>query len=212
MIAIVDYGAGNLTSVRLAFETLGVPTEIVQSGKRIVAAERVVFPGVGAAGLAVRTLAERGLDRGLREIAGRGVPFLGICLGAQILLDWSEEDGGTPTLGLLPGTVQRFRPADRWTKVPHMGWNSVRFLRRHPLLEGIPDESEFYFVHGYYPCPSRLEDVVGETEYAGVRFASLFGWRNLVATQFHPEKSGRVGLRLLKNFAGWDGNEGCPSC
>jgi len=205
MIVIVDYGAGNLTSVRLAFESLRVPARIAEQPPEVLDAERVVFPGVGAAGAAMRSLAALRLVEPLRAVAARGTPLLGICLGAQIVFERSEEDGGVATLGIVPGRVQRFRPADPATKVPHMGWNGVRQLRPHPLFEGIEDESEFYFVHSYYPAPADAACAIGETDYAEVRFASAVGARNVVATQFHPEKSGRIGLRLLRNFTEWDG-------
>jgi glutamine amidotransferase len=207
MIAIVDYKAGNLTSVRLACETLGLPAEITGDPARIEAAERVIFPGVGAAGSAMRNLAALGLPPVLRRVVARGTPFLGICLGTQIIFERSEEDGGTDCIGLLPGTVRRFTPADRRDKVPHMGWNRVRQARPHPLFAGIEDDSEFYFVHSYYPAPADPALACGLTDYAGVRFAAAVGRANLAATQFHPEKSGRIGLRLLENFARWDGRE-----
>jgi len=203
MIAIVDYKAGNLTSVQLAFSALGCEATVTSDRATILAATRVVFPGVGAAGSAMRNLADLRLTPVLSEVAGRGTPFLGICLGTQILFDYSEEDGGTQTLGLLPGRVPRFQPADRWDKVPQMGWNQVRVERPHPLLEGIASESEFYFVHSYYPAPADPSLVIGTTGYAGVTFASMVGRNNVAATQFHPEKSGRVGLRLLANFIRW---------
>ncbi len=203
MIAIVDYKAGNLTSVQLAFRALGCGAEITSDPQVILAADRVVFPGVGAAGSAMRNLTELQLLPVLKAVAARGTPFLGICLGTQILFDFSEEDGGTPTLGLLPGRVPRFQPADRWDKVPQMGWNQVRIVRPHPLLEGIADGSEFYFVHSYYPAPADPALAVGTTDYAGITFASMVGRGNVAATQFHPEKSGRIGLRLLANFIGW---------
>jgi len=139
----------------------------------------------------------------LKEVAARGTPFLGICLGTQILLDCSDEDGGTPTLGILPGRVPRFQPVDRWDKVPQIGWNQMRIARLHPLLDGIEDGSEFYFVHSFYPAPADPALAIGWTEYAGVTFASMLGRGNVAATQFHPEKSGRIGLRLLDNFARW---------
>ncbi len=205
MIAIIDYKAGNLTSVRLAFEALGVPARITQSAAEIRAADRVVFPGVGAAGSAMRNIRQLALEEVIRETVNSGKPFLGICLGTQIILESSEEDGGTGCLGVVQGSVRRFRPADPRDKVPQMGWNSVAVRRPHPVFAGIDDNSEFYFVHSYYPSPARADDILGETGYAGVRFASAIGLRNLVATQFHPEKSGRIGLRLLDNFIRWDG-------
>jgi len=203
MITIVDYRAGNLTSVRLAFETLGEPVEITGSADRIRAAERIVFPGVGAAGSAMRTLREMGLTDVLRSALARGVPFLGICLGTQIVFERSEEDGGVDGIGLLRGTVRLFRSQDRFDKVPHMGWNSVAYRRPHPLFDGIADGSEFYFVHSYYPDPAEPETVLGVTNYAGTAFASVVGRDPLVATQFHPEKSGRIGLTFLQNFVNW---------
>jgi glutamine amidotransferase len=204
MIAIVDYKAGNLTSVQLAFQALGCDASVTSDPQVILAADRVVFPGVGAAGSAMRNLTDLRLIPVLKEVANRGTPFLGICLGTQILLEFSEEDGGTPTLGLLPGRVPRFQPTDRWDKVPQMGWNQVRIVRPHPLLEGIADDSEFYFVHSYYPAPADPSLAIGTTDYADVTFASMVGRGNVAATQFHPEKSGRIGLRLLANFTRWN--------
>jgi glutamine amidotransferase len=203
MIAIVDYKAGNLTSVQLAFRALGCEAEVTADPQVILAAERVVFPGVGAAGSAMKNLADLHLIPVLKEVASRGTPFLGICLGTQILLGFSEEDGGTPTLGILPGRVPRFQPTDRWDKVPQMGWNQVKIVRPHPLLDGIEDGSEFYFVHSYYPLPADPALAIGTTDYAGITFASMVGRGNVAATQFHPEKSGRIGLRLLSNFIRW---------
>ena len=203
MIAIVDYKAGNLTSVQLAFRALGCEAAVTSDPRVILSAERVVFPGVGAAGSAMRNLAGLHLVDALKQVAARGTPFLGICLGTQILLEHSEEDGGTPTLGILPGRVPRFQPADRWDKVPQIGWNQVRIARPHPLLEGIADGSEFYFVHSFYPAPADPSLAIGTTDYAGVTFASMVGRANVAATQFHPEKSGRIGLRLLANFTRW---------
>jgi glutamine amidotransferase len=203
MIAIVDYKAGNLTSVQLAFRALGRDATVTSDPATILGAERVVFPGVGAAGSAMRNLTDLRLVPVLKEVAGRGTPFLGICLGTQILLDYSEEDGGTPTLGLLPGRVPRFQPAEARDKVPQIGWNQVRIARPHPLLAGIEDDSEFYFVHSFYPAPSDPSLAIGLTDYAGVAFASMLGRGNVAATQFHPEKSGRIGLRLLDNFTRW---------
>jgi len=203
VIAIIDYKAGNLTSVRLALESLGVEGEITSDPQRILAADRVIFPGVGAAGAAMETLKSLGLVDVIRQVATRGTPFFGICLGTQILFERSEENGGTECLGLLPGSVRLFRPTDRFDKVPQMGWNSVAQRVPHPIFDGIEDNSEFYFVHSYYPAPSDPACVLGETAYGGVSFASVVGRGNLVATQFHPEKSGKVGLRLLGNFVKW---------
>jgi glutamine amidotransferase len=205
VIAIVDYKAGNLTSVRLAFDALGIDARVTDRSADILAADRVVFPGVGAAGAAMRNLGDLKLADTLREVVGRGTPFLGICLGTQIILGYSEEDGGVRTLGLVPGRVRLFRPVRREDKVPQIGWNGVRLKRPHPVFAGIEDGSEFYFVHSYYPDPEDPADVAGVTDYAGVEFASVIGRGNLVATQFHPEKSGRIGLKLFRNFSLWDG-------
>ena len=203
MIAIIDYKAGNLTSVQLAFNALGCETAISSDPQVILTATRVVFPGVGAAGSAMANLQSLGLIPVLKETAARGTPFLGICLGTQILFDSSEEDGATVCLGILPGRVPRFQPADRREKVPQIGWNQVKAVRPHPLLNGIADESEFYFVHSYYPAPADPSLAVGTTAYAGVTFSSMVARGNVAATQFHPEKSGRIGLRLLQNFLEW---------
>ena len=205
MIAIIDYKAGNLTSVRLAFEYLGIKAKITNRPEEILAADRVVFPGVGSAGAARRNLAVLQLESALRTVVERGTPFLGICLGTQIIFDASEEDGGTSGLALLAGKVKRFAPGDFMDKVPQIGWNAVAIRRKHPVMEGIETESEFYFVHSYYAAPKFKNEVIGETAYAGVTFASVVGMNNLIATQFHPEKSGRLGLKLLKNFGRWEG-------
>ena len=205
MTTIVDYKAGNLTSVRLAFEALGVQVEITDRPDHLRQASRVVFPGVGAAGSAMDTLRALDLIDALRERVDAGVPFLGICIGMQLLFEHSEENGGCDCLGLLPGRVRRFAPRDPACKIPQMGWNAVAFAMAHPLLDGIEDGSEFYFVHSYYPDPADPSLRLGETDYGDVRFASAVARGNLAATQFHPERSGRIGLKLLENFSRWDG-------
>lgn len=194
MTAIVDYRAGNLTSVKLAFNALGAETVISSDPEVIRSAERVVFPGVGAAASAMASLRELGLTEAVRDAASSGRPFIGICLGMQILFDHSEEDGGVDLLGVLPGKVRRF-PDVAGFKVPEIGWNDVqtdgteRFIR---------SGDEFYFVHSYYAELNPF--TVGRTSYAGVEFTSAVRKGSLFATQFHPEKSGRVGLALLKAF------------
>ena len=203
MIAIVDYNAGNLTSVKLALDYLGTRSEITRSPARILAADRVIFPGVGSAGAAMQNIRALDLADVLRQVVQRGTPFLGICLGTQIIFESSGEDGGVQGLGVLAGTVKRFHPPNPSDKVPQIGWNSVTFIKLHPLFEGIESGSEFYFAHGYYPMPADHACVLGETEYANVRFASVIARDNLAATQFHPEKSGRLGLQVLKNFTAW---------
>ena len=205
MIAIVDYKAGNLTSVRLAFEHLGADVEVTDDPTRIEQASRVVFPGVGAAGAAMDSLRGIGLIQPIRNRVASGLPFLGICIGMQLLFERSQEDGGADCLGILPGQVKRFRPAHPSCKIPHIGWNTVEFVASHPLFEGIENGSEFYFVHSYYPEPSDPKLVLGQTAYADVSFASIVAKANVAATQFHPERSGRIGLRLLENFCRWDG-------
>lgn len=203
MTIIVDYDAGNLRSVQRACKEVGLEAQICADPDQLRRAERVIFPGVGAAGSAMRSLTERGLDDALREVIGAGKPVLGICLGLQISLQHSEEND-TPTLGLVAGEVVRFRFDQPELKIPHMGWNEVRPVQAHPVLHGIEPGDEFYFVHGYYPKPAHPEHVFAVTEYE-LEFASAIGKDNYFATQFHPEKSGRVGLRLLKNFADWNG-------
>ena len=205
MIAIIDYKAGNLTSVKLAFQALGAEAEITNDADTILSAERVVFPGVGAAGSAMAYLNETGLAEAIKAKIATGDPFLGICFGMQLLFEFSEEDGGVPCLGIMPGRVKRFNPVDAKYKIPHMGWNSVTLKKSHPLLEVIEDQSEFYFVHSYYPDSSDKMLVFGQTEYAEANFTSIVGRGNVLATQFHPEKSGRIGLKLLENFSRWDG-------
>ena len=191
-IVIVDYKAGNLTSVRLAFDALGAETLVTSDPEAVRGAARVVFPGVGAAASAMANLHALGLTEAVREAAA-AKPFLGICLGMQILFEHSEEDGGVDLLGILPGQVRRF-PNVPGYKVPEIGWNQVRGLG----IEGVPDGSEFYFVHSYYA--EMGPHTLGVTEYAGVEFSSAVRRGNLLATQFHPEKSGRLGLSLLQSF------------
>lgn len=203
MLAIIDYKAGNLTSVKLALEAIGVEARITHVADEILSAERVIFPGVGAAGSAMKTLADRGLLDVIRKVAASGTPFMGICLGTQIILSHSEEDD-VDCIGLLEGDVVKFQPTNPRDKVPEIGWNSVTIRRQHPIFNGIEDGSEFYFVHSFYPAPSAKDEIIGETEYAGVAFASVLGRNNVVATQFHPEKSGKIGMRLLENFTKWN--------
>ena len=203
MVVIVDYDAGNLKSVQRACREVGLHAEIARDPTRVRAAERIIFPGVGAAGSAMKSLATTGLAAALVDAFHAGTPILGICLGLQISLDHSEESD-TATLGLIPGEVRRFRLDDPGLKVPHMGWNAVRVMRSHPVLDGIGNGDEFYFVHAYRPVPANPADVLAESVYEGA-FCSALGRANYVATQFHPEKSGRVGLRLLERFADWNG-------
>ena len=206
MAVIVDYQAGNLRSVQRACEKIGLAARISSSPEELLAADRVIFPGVGTAASAVDTLHRTGLGEALVSVFEQGRPILGICLGAQIVLD-STEEGDRPCLGLLPGTCRLFRPSSRTLKVPHIGWNQVRKTASHPLLVDTEDGDEFYFVHSYYCEPARTADVYGVTDY-GVDFCSVLGRKNLFATQFHLEKSGETGLRVLRRFADWDGIAG----
>jgi glutamine amidotransferase len=164
-------------------------------------AERIIFPGVGHAQSTMAVLRERGLDEALKQAFARGTPILGICVGAQLSLGHSEE-GDTPCLGLVAGRVRRFPELPRELKVPHMGWNRIRVVRQHPLFEAVPNENEFYFVHSYYLAPDDTERVVATTEH-GVEFACAFALDNFAAVQFHPEKSGPLGLAILERFASW---------
>jgi glutamine amidotransferase len=201
-ITVVDYKAGNLASVRTALAHCGADAVVTGDAAAVAAADRIVFPGVGAAGAAMEELNRSGLAEAMRGAAARGVPILGICLGTQVILDHSDESGGTDGLGLLPGVVRRFQRGRARLKVPHMGWNGIDRARPHAVLEGVPAGAEFYFVHSYYPVAGEEECVIGTTEY-GIRFASIVGRGNIVAMQFHPEKSGRYGLRILENFLRW---------
>lgn len=201
---IIDYDAGNLRSVQRACAEVGLKAEISADPDRVRQAERILFPGVGAAAPAMRSVQRSGMDEALREVIAQGRPVLGICLGLQISLEHSEE-GDTETLGLIPGRVRRFQFTDPALKVPHMGWNEVRPSASHPVLAGIEPGDEFYFVHAYYPEPAEQGVVLAHTTYEE-EFACAMTVGSYVATQFHPEKSGRVGLRLISNFANWSGD------
>jgi len=201
MITIVDYKAGNLTSVKRALDHLGLPNQISADPDAVRRAERVIFPGVGAAGAAMSVLKQRGLDAALKETWQKGTPILGICIGCQIILTHSEE-ADTPCLDLLPGACVRFRVSDPSLKIPHMGWNAVSVCQPHPILSHLRPGDEFYFVHSYYPKPADPAAVYAESEYGGT-FPAAIGKDNLFAVQFHTEKSGPVGLQLLQNFATW---------
>jgi glutamine amidotransferase len=201
MITIVDYKAGNLTSVKRALDSLGIRSEVSANAGKICKADRIIFPGVGHASTAMQVLKERGLDVALKEAFSRGAPILGICLGCQIILSRSEE-GDTQGLDLIPGVCTRFRVSDAALKVPHMGWNEVSVTKSHPVLAHLQPGDEFYFIHSYYPEPADARCVYASCEY-GTTFPAAIGKDNLFAVQFHAEKSGPTGLQLLKNFAGW---------
>ncbi len=206
MIAIIDYKAGNLASVERVVKKFGFDCKITQDGKDVLRADRIIFPGVGAAGKAMANLKRLGLDDVLKEAFYMGKPILGICLGTQIILEESEEDN-TKCLGLIPGKAKSFpnpliAQDNQRLKVPHMGWNGVSFTKKHQVIEGIGPNSEFYFVHSYYPVPASADYILGKTEY-GVDFVSAIAYKNLVAFQFHLEKSGEPGLKIFNNFCRW---------
>ena len=214
MITIVDYGMGNLRSVSNALRLLGAPSRISSKPEDVDSADKLILPGVGAFGAAMRELESRGLAKPVEEFAKKakesGKPFLGICLGLQLLFDRSEEGGEVKGLGVLPGSVTRFpepsqqNPQSRELKVPHMGWNQAKRTRSpepHKFSDGIADGSYFYFVHSYYAEPKNATNIAMETGYGDISFPSVIESGSLVATQFHPEKSQAAGLALLKRFA-----------
>jgi glutamine amidotransferase len=205
MILIVDYRAGNLTSVKRALDYLKIPNKFVSTGDELQGAERIIFPGVGHAAAAMAVLKERGFDVALREAFERGTPIMGICLGAQIALSHSDE-GDTTCLGLIEGDCPRFELADKSLKIPHMGWNEIVATQPHYILKDLRKGDEFYFVHSFYPQPNDEANIYAVCEYE-ITFPAAIGHKNLFATQFHPEKSGRVGLSLIRNFSQWDGAE-----
>jgi glutamine amidotransferase len=201
MIAIVDYKAGNLTSVAAALSHLGHRCEITDRAERIRAADRVIIPGVGAAGATMENLIALELTSTLRDdVARTGKPFLGICIGIQVLFDYSAEDDQR-CLGIIPGEVVRFPSSvdGRPLKVPQIGWNRVRQVRAHPIFHGVLDNSHFYFVNSYHPVPSDPAVTIATSDY-GVTFTAAIARDNVIATQFHLEKSGAAGLRMLDNF------------
>lgn len=196
MIAIVDYGMGNLRSVTNAFGRIGADVAVTRDLKTIADARAVVLPGVGAFGKCVENLKGFGLFDFLKDEIARGKPYLGICLGMQILLESSEEAPGVQGMGVIKGSVVRFRGE---IKVPHMGWNSVEVVKPGPIFDSIPNGSYFYFVHSFYPAPTEEDVSATITEY-GVKFTSSIQKGNIFASQFHPEKSQGIGLGLLRNF------------
>ncbi|MDD4237339.1 MAG: imidazole glycerol phosphate synthase subunit HisH [Desulfotomaculaceae bacterium] len=196
MIAIIDYGMGNLRSVQKGFEKMGVEANVVGKPEQVLQARGVVLPGVGAFADAMTNLRSSGMDEAVHRAVEAGKPFLGICLGQQLLFDASEEWGLTRGLGIFRGRVRRLPGG---LKVPHMGWNQAEIQRPDPLLEGVPQASSFYFVHSYYVDPEEQDVVLTRTEY-GVHFASIVGRKNVYGIQFHPEKSSGMGLKILENF------------
>jgi len=204
IVTIVDYKAGNLTSVARALEHLGHRWEITDEPARVRRADRVILPGVGAAGATMENLNWLGLADVLRnDVAAAGKPFLGICIGIQVLLDYSDEDD-TQCLGIIPGRVVRYPSSvgGRPLKVSQIGWNQVRQVQQHPLFAGVRNETHFYFVNSYYPVPDQPGVTIGVSDH-GVNFTAALARGNVVATQFHLEKSGAAGLQLLDNFCKW---------
>ena len=206
MTAIIDYDAGNLKSVEKALQALGEETVITRDREEILAADRVILPGVGAFGDAMEKLHQYGLVEIIRQVVQKGTPFLGICLGLQLLFEESEESQGVPGLGILKGKIRRI-PNTPGLKIPHMGWNSLHFQNNGRLFQGIPEQTYVYFVHSYYLQAEEPEIVKATTEYSTCIHASVEK-DNVFACQFHPEKSSKWGLKILENFAavGKDGN------
>jgi len=198
-IAVVDYDAGNTLSVTKALGKVGARVDLTPDPEKVLAADAVVLPGVGAFGDCMRKLGERGMDEACLVAYRSGKPFLGVCVGLQVLFEGSEESPGQRGLGLLPGKVVRI--AANGLRVPHMGWNELRVARPHPLLDGLNGEA-FYFVHSYHPRPREPRDLLGVADY-GEALCAAAGRENLAAIQFHPEKSGRAGLTLYENFLSW---------
>lgn len=196
MIAIIDYQMGNLRSVQKAFEKVGFEAQITDDPKKILEAEAIVLPGVGAFGAAMKRLEEAELVEPIRKSINSGKPYLGICLGLQMLFTESEEGGWYQGLDLIPGKVKRFAEG---LKIPHIGWNQIKIKKEVPILKGIEDESYVYFVHSYYVIPEDKSIIATTTNY-GADFVSMIFFDNVYATQFHPEKSQKIGLKILENF------------
>ena len=201
MITIIDYGMGNLRSVSKALEHLGCSYEFCTKGKDLAHATKVILPGVGAFGDAMKELKERGLIGPIGELLNRGAKLMGVCLGLQLFFEKSEENPGVKGLGILKGPVRKFRSSN--VKIPHMGWNDLKILKKHPVLDGIESGDYFYFVHSYYGKPKTQGLTLASCSYGREDFAAVIGSEQVFATQFHPEKSQEKGLRILKNFIRW---------
>ena len=199
MIAIIDYGAGNLQSVKKAFDFIGAESVITNDPKVILSADKILLPGVGSFGDAMDSMQKNGLVETVKECALSGKPFLGICLGLQLLFEESEESPGVKGLGIFKGKIKKFS-SDMGLKIPHIGWNSLEIKQKDTLFKDIPENSYVYFVHSYYLHAEDENDIATVTNY-GIDFHSAVGKNNIFATQFHPEKSGDVGLQILRNFA-----------
>ena len=199
MIAIIDYGAGNLQSVKKAFDFIGAESVITDNPEIINACDRILLPGVGSFGDAMDSMAKSGLVETVKQNALSGKPFLGICLGLQLLFEESEESPGVKGLGIFKGKIKKFS-SDMGLKIPHIGWNSLEIKQKDGIFKNIPENSYVYFVHSYYLHAEDKNDIAAITNY-GIDFHSAVGKNNIFATQFHPEKSGDVGLQILRNFA-----------
>jgi len=211
-VAVIDYGMGNLHSVAKALEQVGQNSEIIvtSSSEVIMAADHVVFPGVGAIRDCMGEIKRLGLDKVLYQVIDAGTPLLGVCVGFQAMMDWSAENGGTDCLGIFPGKVQFFAEAMQGMeqtshlKIPHMGWNQVHQTNTHPLWQNIAQDARFYFVHSYYVEPAGPGNIAASTTY-GFPFTAAMARNNVFAVQFHPEKSQHAGLKLYENFLNWNG-------
>ena len=204
MIAIVDYEAGNSTSVSNAVSSLGFENVVTDDLSVIESADKIIFPGVGAAGAAMDSLREKKLDEALKNAVASGKPVLGICVGCQVILNSSEEDGGVDCLGLIEGQAIKFQK-EEGIKIPHMGWNQIQFDESSFLFQGLKQGSEVYFVHSFHPDLNDDANSLAKCTFGTQTFDCVLRNKNLVATQFHTEKSGKVGLQILKNFCEWDG-------
>lgn len=201
MITIIDYGMGNLRSVSKALEYLGARFKIATRGKDLFKATKVILPGVGAFGDAMNELTERGFVEPIQELCAKKIKLMGICLGLQLFFEKSDEAPKVRGLGILKGKVQSLRSTD--VKVPHMGWNDIEIIKKHPLLEGIQTGDYFYFVHSYFGKPASSALTLATCRYGRKNFPAIVGNSHLFAAQFHPEKSQDAGLKILKNFIGW---------
>jgi glutamine amidotransferase len=200
-ITLIDYGLSNINSVQRAFEKIGASVHIVESFDALSGAQRLVLPGVGAFGSGMSELARRGLIDPLREQIRKGTPFLGICLGMQLLFDSSEEDATARGLGALPGRVRHLAGlGDASAKIPNVGWESLASTVSHPILDGVSNDESFYFVHSFVGVPERPSDVIATARFGSVEFPAVVGWGKTFGCQFHPEKSGWTGLKVLSNF------------
>jgi|TARA_Y100000817_G_scaffold75568_1_gene58135 glutamine amidotransferase len=195
-VTVIDYESGNIRSVTQALSKIGAQPNVTSNHQEILSSAAIILPGVGSASQAMRELNKRELLTPIKEFISTGKPFLGICLGLQILLDKSEE-GDTDCIGVIPGTVKHFKTN---LKIPHMGWNTVQIEGNHPIFDSIENEEYFYFVHSYFAAPTEQENILGSTQYGNTTFCSVAVKDNVIATQFHPEKSGIKGLTIYRNF------------